>query len=201
MFDVDRDGRADLVLPSQIEGPPAVYFNVGGQFNGAVTLSGNAQGLRRVTRVNGAYEVIEGSWEVLTDHVDLDGDGIAEVIDFESGSFKRALQLNTEPPRLLTKVHNGRGAHTTITYASMHDETTVLQDPGSTWTDRWGNQRPNASPNTQWVVKAVTTTDDFSNTTSTTSYFYKYPRFGADDEGKCAFRGFGEVTTTGPSGA
>lgn len=161
----------------------------------------NAQGLRRLTRVNGALDVVEGTWELLSDHIDLDGDGIAEIVDFESGIYKRAKQLNTQPPRLLTNVHNGRGAHTAITYASMHDTSTVDQNPGTLWTDRWGRLHPNASPRTQWVAKSLTTTDDFATTTSTTSYFYRNPRHGPDDHGKYSFRGFGEVTATSPSGA
>src|SRR5690606_19804987 len=184
-------------------GRPTVAFNLGGQFNVPLVLlsDANVQGLKRLTSIVGAEPEPEGKWFLLTDHLDLDGDGIPEIHDFESGSYKRARQLNTDPPRLLTKVHNGRGAHTTVAYASMHDKTTVEQDPDSYWMDHWGQVHPNASPRTQWVVKSVTTTDDFANTSSTASYFYKNPRHGPDDEGKYSFRGFEEVATSSPSGA
>lgn len=111
--------------------------------------------------------------------------------------FVRARQSSIQPPRLLYRIHNGRGAHTTIEYASMHDKTAVEQHPEQTWSDG----RPKASPHTQWVVRSLTVVDDFAATTSTTSQFYKNPRHGADDEGYYSFRGFEEVTTTGPSGA
>jgi RHS repeat-associated protein len=202
VYDVDQDGRLDVVTPSPIEGPAGVFFNLGTTFNSTSTaLSSNMQGLQRLTSVVGTKDIPDGTWNLLSDHIDLDGDGIAEVVDFSNGSYVRARQLNALPPRLLTKVHNGLGAHTTITYASMHDKTTVSQDPDSVWTDHWNRTHPNASPATQWVVKSMTSTDDYANTSSTTSYFYKNPRHGADDEGKYAFRGFGEVTTTTPSGA
>jgi RHS repeat-associated protein len=210
IFDVDNDGRPDAVQDIG-SGRPRVFFNVGGEFNAPwITYpspngSINVQGLRRQTVINGQLDVVEGTWELQSDHIDLDGDGIPESVDFSSGSYTRARQTNTEPPRLLTKVHNGRGAHATITYASMHDKTTVAQctDPLSCqfWTDHWGHQHPNASPHNQWVAKSTTTTDDFSNTTATTSYFYENPRHGPDDKGRYAFRGFGQVTTTTPSGA
>lgn len=208
VFDVDNDGRLDLVkdIPN---GRPWVFFNVGGQFNETpvlVNASGaNIQGLKRSTAVVGAQSNPEGTWTLYNDHIDLNGDGIAEIIDFEAGTYKQATQLNKEPARLLVRVHNGRGAHTNITYASMHDKTTVKQDANRTaspfWTDRWGSEHPNASPRTQWVVRAVTTTDDFAATASTTSYFYTHPRFAPDDMGKYGLRGFAEVKTTGPSGA
>jgi hypothetical protein len=106
--------------------------------------------------------------------------------------FVRARQSTIRPPRLLYRVHNGRGAHTTIDYASMHDKTAVEQHPEQTWSDG----RPKASPNNQRVVGSLTVVDDFAATTSTTSQFYKNPRHGANDEGYYSFRGFEEVTTT-----
>jgi hypothetical protein len=52
------------------------------------------------------------------------------------------------------------------------------------------------------VVKSLSVVDGPAATTSTTSYFYKNPRHGTvDDDGRFAFRGFEDVTTTAPSGA
>ena len=131
--------------------------------------------------------------------MDLDGNGLAEAAYFGPNGFVRAQHSPTAPPpRLLYRVHNGRGAHTTVEYASMHDQTAVEQHPEQTWSDG----RPKASPHTQWVVKSLLVDDDLAATTSTTSYVYKNPRHGpVDDDRRFAFRGFEDVTTTAPSGA
>jgi hypothetical protein len=188
--DVDHDGRIDVVqyLPGAAQ--PTVYFNVGGQFiapgvaypRGDIPGFGDFNGFLRNTK---ATDDLPGgsppelSWELSGDLMDLDGDGIAEAAYFGANGFVRARQSSSIPPRLLYRVHNGRGAHTTIEYASMHDKTAVEQHPEQTWSDG----RPKASPHTQWVVKSLTVVDDFAATTSTTSQFYKNPRHGANDEG------------------
>ncbi|MGJ0492828.1 toxin TcdB middle/N-terminal domain-containing protein [Methylobacter sp.] len=208
-IDVDHDGRVDVVqyLPGATR--PTVYFNLGGQFNAPgveyphafIPGSGDFNGFLRVTK---AIDDAPGqfpppiSWELSGDLMDFDGNGIAEAAYFGSDGFVRAQHnTNAPPPRLLYRIHNGRGAHTKIQYASMHDPEAVEQHPEQTWSD----SRPKASPHTQWVVKRLTVLDDFAATTSTTSQFYKNPRHGADDQGHYAFRGFEEVTTTAPSGA
>ena len=209
--DVDHDGRIDVVQYLAGARRPTVYFNVGGQFNapgveyprGNIPRSGDFNGFLRRTK---AIDDIPGqsppalSWQLSGDLMDLDGDGIAEAAYFGANGvdFVRARPRSTiQPPRLLYRIHNARGAHTTIEYASMHDKTTVEQHPEQTWSDG----RPKASPHTQWVVRSLTVVDDLAATTSTTSQFYKNPRHGANDEGYYSFRGFEEVTTTGPSGA
>ncbi len=204
-LDVDHDGRIDIVqyLPGATR--PTVFFNVGGQFNapGVEYPGGNIPGFGDFTGFLRQTKAIDGlppelSWELSGDLMDLDGDGIAEAAYFGPNGFVRAVHNPiAPPPRLLYRIHNGRRAHTTIEYASMHDKTAVEQHPEQTWSDG----RPKASPHTQWVVKTLTVVDDFAKTTSTTSQFYKNPRHGADDEGYYSFRGFEEVTTTAPSGA
>lgn len=215
VFDVDQDGRLDVVQADPVKQEAKVFFNAGGQFIAPsvafprVTGAGpNIRGVTRHTVVDGSQGPDVGTWMLEGDHVDLDGDGIPEVVYFEGGEFNRAKQVNIQPPRLLVSVDNGRGAHVSVEYASMHEDTAVKQNPAldpddasTFWLDHWNRKRPNASPRAQWVVKSLTSTDAFSNTTSTTSYLYKNPRYGADDEGKYSFRGFGEVVTTGPSGA
>jgi RHS repeat-associated protein len=97
----------------------------------------------------------------------------------------------------MTTIDNGRGAKSFVTYASMHDTTAVEQHPELSWFDG----RPKASPRTQWVVKQVRVRDNLPAQDTTTSYFYKNPRYGADDRNRYGFRGFEEVTITGQSGA
>jgi RHS repeat-associated protein len=135
---------------------------------------------------------------VQADFTDLDGDGLPESTYWNTtgGANQYKFDLAQGPPRLLRTVANGRGATTTILYASMHDATTVVQNPDETWPDG----RPKASPRDQWVARSVSTVDTFANTTSTTTYQYQNPRFGPDDDGRHGFRGFEQVTTTSPSG-
>ena len=194
--DVDRDGRADVV--QYLDGAPAptVFFNLGGQFQApGVPYPGDRNGfLRKAQLFDNAGDPL---WELRGDLVDLDGDGVLEAAYFGVNGFVRAAANLNAPPRLLVAVHNGRGAHTAVTYASMHDAATVEQHPELAWSDG----RPKATPLAQWVVKSVTTTDDFAGTTTTTTQRYKNPRHGADDTGHVGFRGFEEVTTTTPSGA
>ena len=205
VIDVDHDGRIDVVQYLAGATRPTVYFNVGGQFNapgveypgGSIPGFGDFTGFLRRIRAIDENPVL--SWELWGDLMDLDGDGLAEAAYFGANGFVRAQPLPGAPPRLLKAIHNGRGAHTTIGYASMHDKTAVEQHPELLWSS-FG--QPKASPQTQWVVRSLSVVDDPAATTSTTSYVYKNPRHGiVDDDRRFSFRGFEEVTTTAPSGA
>ena len=94
---------------------------------------------------------------------------------------------NTLPILSSRKVHRPKYA-ATASYVEQNPQTVVAG-------------RPKASPNNQWVVSNMSTTDDFSPGAAITSYLYKNPVNTADDDGKFSFRGFEEVTTTGPTGA
>jgi RHS repeat-associated protein len=201
--DVDHDGRVDIVGFESTNTIPKVFFNVGGQFNvpgvdwPSTTSGQTLVGLRRETEAT-----ISGpdnqQWRLNTDLMDLDGDGLAEGVSFPTTTtMQRALPESSQPPRLLRAVHNGRGAHSIITYSQMHDGAVVEQHPESMWPDG----RPKASPRSQWVVKSLQVQDDHALTDATTQYRYKNPRYGADDAGQFSFRGFEEVTTTKPSAA
>lgn len=209
VVDVDDDGRQDVVTFATPTAIPTVHFNVGEQFIAPGIAYGSGapagvsyDGLRRQTEAKQSATLQEtGEWKLNSDLVDLDGDGIAEGLFFtDAVGFRRAMPQRTQPPRLLRAVHNGRGSHSTITYAQMHDEGVVTQSP----TQLWPDGRPKASPRAQWVVKSIESRDDLAATTGTTKYKYKNPRFGADPDGggRYSFRGFEEVTTTkpGPSG-
>ncbi|MFN0246110.1 MAG: toxin TcdB middle/N-terminal domain-containing protein [Kofleriaceae bacterium] len=201
-IDVDADGRIDTVDARTTS--PLVYWNYGGGFATGSSAYPHAHpansGLWRNTigTFSGSTTSLEPyAWELKSDLVDLDGNGVPENIYFDTGTHRIMETSPTTPQRLLSQIKNGSGATTTITYTHMHDSPTVIQNPAATWPDG----RPKASPRSQWVVKSMQTVDEFASTTSTTSYAYKHPRFSADDEGKYAFRGFEEVTTTANSGA
>ncbi len=195
--DLDNDGRVDVVDASST----IAYWNVGGQFltghNYLSTTGSNDGPLRRTKASAGGTTTDPYIWELKSDLVDLDGNGVPENISFaDNATFHRYTESpGSQPHRLLSQIDNGRGARTNITYASMHDTTTVEQASNQAWFDG----RPKASPRSQWVVKSLTTIDDFpTQTSATTSYRYKNPRFGADSDQRYAFRGFEEVTTTAP---
>ncbi|HUQ01613.1 MAG TPA: toxin TcdB middle/N-terminal domain-containing protein [Kofleriaceae bacterium] len=204
VVDVDGDGRPDVVKYNN--GSPLVYWNLGS--NLAATpqsyAPSDAAGIRRFIDaknlnpptgypINGIPEPL--LWELKSDLVDLDGDGIAESVSWFNSDTQLRRARPTAPPRLMTAINNGRGLATTITYASMHDPSTVVQNALDV-----SSGRPKASPTNQWVVRSLTTTDQFNFGNSTTSYRYDYPVHKKDDEGRYAFRGFEKVTTTKPFG-
>lgn len=194
-IDVDQDGRIDVVWLSHWgsaadESAAVVYYNVGGQFQPfAVPYPGDVRG---ISNQNEGKD--DRTWQLNSDILDLDGDGIAEGVTATSVASH---DLSSGPPRLLVSIDNGRGAKSEIAYASMHDPAVVEQHPEDTWFDG----RPKASPRTQWVVRQIKVLERFPAQESRTEYFYKNPRYGADDRGHYAFRGFEEVTTTEESGS
>jgi len=218
--DVDNDGRPDMVVTTGTRGETAkVYFNQGGQFattpvpyawdpGGEYTYT-PGEGLRQ--KVRGDYPMFDHNlpsnlamtWQVKGDLTDLDGDGIPEAVHWDprvtgpTTMTRLGHVVSSGPPRLLTSVNNGRGATTTIAYASMHDPTTVVQGASKFGSDG----HPKASPRNQWVVKSLSSVDSLAATAAATTYKYLYPRHGADDEGYYGFRGFEEVQTTAPSAA
>jgi RHS repeat-associated protein len=204
--DVDGDGRVDWVA---LGGTAWVYFNGGGQFlpNGIAyphAMGAAQDGLSRRAEALNPGGTEEQWWELKSDLIDLDGNGVPENVYFDS-TIHRSSETSPAPQRLLWKIHNGHGAHTAVTYSQMHTtDGTVVQSPGQGWPDGpcpGVSCRPKASPHAQWVVKSIATTDDFPTMVSTTSYKYVDPRFAADDQGHHGFRGFAEVTTTAQSGA
>ncbi|MEP6861711.1 MAG: toxin TcdB middle/N-terminal domain-containing protein, partial [Deltaproteobacteria bacterium] len=187
-FDLDLDGRPDLV-----RGPNMLTtFNQGGQFGASSFAPGDANALKHWIV---ASNVDQYTWEVRADMVDLDGDGIPEAFNMGTGTFPTSFSVarisTTQPPRLLTRIDNGRGAHTDVTYSSMNSAT-VTQDP----------LNGKVMPHTSWVVSTLATTESIpTTTTATTAFHYNSPRYLADERGLYGFRGFDEVDTTLPTGA
>jgi RHS repeat-associated protein len=200
-MDVDADGRVDLVsMGASATGTPTVYYNIGDNLGPGTPMIGAAAVLKAPQRV----AVIDSpkQWNTKTDFLDIDGDGITEFYESSPPDYNNSQGFKYDPvgkpPRLLHTIHNGRGADTVITYAQMHDSTTVVQDPAN----------GKATSKSRWVVKSVLNTDALTKTdnagnasfSATTLYKYFKPRT-MPDEGKFDFRGFSEVQVTGPSGA
>ena len=210
VVDVDNDGRPDVVsfTPS-----PVVYWNGGGQFlaTSKAYPGANDNGIKRRTE---GWET--GASAGQSRDAVLGTQGRPHRSRRQRDPRERVLRgavLNrnkettqastTEPPRLIKAIHNGRGGHVAVTYASMHDPAaTVEQHPELRWTDAFCPTTiacPKATSREQWVVKSMTVTDNFPATLSTTSYVYKNPRHSPDDRGRYGFRGFETVITTAPS--
>lgn len=202
LVDLDADGRPDVY---QFEAGKR-FYNQGGVFDPmADVLGGEAVGVENLvlssTAINypsylGNQSLTAASWQVRSDFVDLDGDGIPEDYDFgidgdqTSVSPKASMaSVGGHPPRLMTQIDNGRGATTSVVYGSIHDTTLVTRTSGTYA----------ASPHAQWIVKSVTTADQISTTSATTTYAYKNPISGRDALNSYVFRGFEEVTATAPS--
>lgn len=195
--DVDQDGRLDVL---QWNGTgPTVAFNQGGQYGASVPYTGDEFAMMQWMQVSDV-DTPDYTWEVRSDLVDLDGDGIPEAVDFALSSLHQTNPQNatfvkistpTQPPRLLTQVKNNRGATTSVTYAQVHDGVTVTQHP----------ETGHSTPRPQWVVKSLTTHEDISNTTAVTTYSYLDPVSNRDTLGHWGFRGYAEVHTLHPSGS
>lgn len=203
-FDLDLDGRVDVLRdPNGGSSQLQTYFNVGGAFAPLPSTIGDANSFAHYlavsSRINSFWSSGPNpaySWEIRSDLLDIDGDGIPEQLDFgKDPGVPLALSLRKiptpdKPPRLLVSIDNQRGATTNVTYAPTTDPAVVVQE----------NAR---MPQIQWVVKSQTTTDtlDIPATTSTTSFKYLEPHFGPDERGHYSFRGFQQIETTLPSGA
>lgn len=217
LIDIDQDGRVDVArlgtTPSN-----TVHYNFGGQFDAAQGIAGISFAFNRAARVVTPQQGsnIPGYWYLKQDAVDLDGDGIPETYSWTSDTTPPTLRsykhdvVTEGPPRLLTRIGNGRGGEVSIAYDSMHSAT-VVQSSGERWTDKFAKhawqpdlpevKRTKTSSQNQWVVKSLTFDDSVANTHSTTNYLYKHPRHGRDDEGRFSFRGFEHVVATSPSGS
>jgi RHS repeat-associated protein len=209
IFDADLDGRPDIAeFPPDMPGvlAPRIYFNQGGQFatNGDVRVD-----LAGVNRIVGASTRLTAGalpfymspgefaypWETRSGPIDLDADGIPELLffgqEFASAQTMSVARVpsTTAPPRLLIDIDNNCGAVTHVDYASIHSSAVDENVAGS------------RMPAAQYVVKQITKTDSIASTTTATSYAYKGPQYLPDERRHFAFRGFTDVTMTMPSGA
>jgi hypothetical protein len=204
LVDLDGDGRPDVLHAARLNppseapaqwAPAALYINGGGAFLPTQAMPSGWHERMKQESVTYQDNPLDGHatglfWQTTRDLVDLDGDGLLEAWDSESGTYHR--DSDRQPLRLLASVDNGRGGIVSVTYAASTDATAVTQDAATR----------RAMPHTQWVVASMTSTDAWdAGDTATTAYRYAYPAWKPDDEGRWGFRGFEQVTTTLPSGA
>ena len=199
-IDLDGDGRVDLVDPALTS---TTRFNQGGDFTSTTSVT-------EPNEPNHHYVIVSHnidqhgnssasySWEIRSDMLDLDGDGILDGVTFGPQRSPASTMLISrsavQAPRAMTTIDNGRGATTTIIYASMQDPLVVAQDPTHNY---YGH--PAADFATQWITKRTSTHDYYSNTTALTSYKYALPAITYDERSRSAFRGFQRVEVTKPS--
>ena len=204
-LDMDGDGRGDVASSS--ESTSGIVFNEGGDFALSPISIGDPEALKHYIVVsnviNDPNSVAVGgqsySWELRSDMIDLDGDGIPEGVSFgKDRSLSTHMGIShaaSNPgPRLLTQINNHRGATTTVAYASLQDPI-VTQSSGT----HLDGQPFFADPHPTWVVKNITTTDGYAGTSAVTGYKYYSPVMTTDDRGRVGFRGFLRVETTMPT--
>ncbi len=184
--DFDGDGRPDWCVDN---GSTAnMYWNL----QGNVTLahvSTTAAEFQELVRVS------EDAWWTKSTTVDLNGDGITDVVSHDGMSLPSTAKTETnngERRALLKSITNGRGLTIAVDYTSATDKSEVVE---------LGAGR---LPRPTWVVSSVTRSDAWNDTGSELERFtYKYfePEWNQDDDDKWGFRGFKTVETTGPSGS
>jgi hypothetical protein len=134
-----------------------------------------------------------GLWKVTQDQIDVDGDGLADKVMIDSFSDVASIWFmeptGNAPPAVLRQVDNGRGLTLDVSYAPHTDPAVVTMGDGDL-------------PGSTWVVESMTAVHAHGNVApATTTYRYDTPVRTEDNFGRRGFRGFDEVTVTGPSGA
>lgn len=86
-LDLDLDGREDVAMFAPGTYSPFAHLNQGRQFTSSTFVLGDTDGLRHMMMATD--ELVEDAltWEVRSDMLDLDGDGIAEGVNFGSASL------------------------------------------------------------------------------------------------------------------
>lgn len=169
VIDINNDGFADIVLVDN--STIKVWFNKGNnsfklpvQFNGTPELIGGTSAFR---------------------FADMNGDGFKDLLITSESSSPRYQYVdftNGAHPNLLTKISNGLGQETTISYKSSTEDYIADRELGVPWTTRL--------PFPVHVVKSVSVKDLNSGQEYVTDYAY---RDGYYDGVEKEFRGFGGV--------
>jgi len=168
--DINNDGFADLVLVGNTN--VTIWFNTGlNGFADPVFFDGTPY----YGKGTSAYRF-----------ADMNGDGFRDILITSESSSPRYQYVdftNGAHPNLLTKISNGLGQETTISYKSSTDDYLADRDAGTPWITKL--------PFPVQVVKSVTVKELNSGQEYVTDYHY---RDGYYDGAEREFRGFGGVT-------
>jgi RHS repeat-associated protein len=204
LIDVDEDGRADLfeIVSDPLGGPgamkPIVFFNLGDGF----ATSSTDLPLPWLAARNHFQSKANNSWSLVTELADVNGDGLPDLVDWDSVPFSGTHVTNPTPgrkvtwatdvivdapPRMLRRIDNGRGSATEFKYESSSALGLKMASP-------------------TWLVTKVKTTPDVSSPSNamTTLYSYAFPKTGGSivrdgtDFHALGFRGFEQVTVSAP---
>lgn len=193
-IDLDGDGLPDNIQMSGgslITNASDVFvkFNMGDRFGPLVRLPPVWLDARRLLAADG------GNWQLDTDFVDVTGDGLADLVRWNSNNTLTFINRPGLPsaPDLLRSVKNGRGQEVKFTYAPTTDPDTV----------KWKTLTKGGPylPTVQWVVDTVTIDAGFDTPAMVTRYTYKDPRYHSPSEytgipERSHFAGFEETTQT-----
>lgn len=170
LADINNDGFADLVRIGN--GSVTVWFNSGGNsFKAPVTFEGTPDYMAGSSAFRFA---------------DMNGDGFRDLLVTNENAAARYQYVDFMggiQPNLLTKISNGLGMETTISYKPSTVDYLAARDAGTAWTTKL--------PFPVQVVKSVVVKDLNSGQEYETDYAY---RDGYYDGVEKEFRGFGEVT-------
>lgn len=179
LFDLNGDGLPDRVQAVDDNTVWRVQYNTGTGFTSLVDY-GTISKMQSSVRYSYPRWTDEGGASAV-DMADIDGDGLADRVQSESGNTAWKKQKNKGPyPDLIKEIKNGRGGKTVITYSA------------STGFDNTDTDSKERLPFPIQVVTQVTQHDGMGNT-YTTDYSYKGGMYDATNR---EFRGFREVTVT-----
>jgi YD repeat-containing protein len=186
LLDVDGDGLPDLVSTSASDediaaaGRVFVRFNAGDHFNAPVEVPARWAQARRLLTFN------KGEWQLATDFVDANGDGLADLASWASDGSSLTFSVSPglpQAPDLLRTVENGRGLRVSFSYAVSTDQAVV------SWNHSARNT-PVDLPQPTWIVSALTVSGGFRTPDMVTRFTYADPRLLSPS----AYRGVNERT-------
>jgi RHS repeat-associated protein len=185
MVDLDADGTLELFLANHSAGIETTASSRRG-FTMRPGASGFTVGML-TPAWEGVESLIEGSgfaWTRRSDFVDLTGDGLPDSYERDPGG-SMTIHTDVAPAslRLLTRIENGRGAITELTYAASNDADVV------DLADRPASGRP--------VVAGVSVAPGAGQPLRASRYRYARPVRGLDgprDPRAPGFLGFEEIT-------